>query len=371
MKKVGIVTLYKDNFGSILQAYSTYSFIKSLGYECNILQYQYLESPIDKLIKIPSVLYKCIRYKDYLKDRKDNKKNFAKEISLLDSSTKKKMDDFVKKNFKIQNCNSKNLRIINSKYDYFITGSDQIWNGYDDFRFLVFADKEKRIALAPSFGTDNIKDYYEKKVKKSLKGFDVISVREESGVRMIKDLTQKEAIRLPDPTILFTKKEWDSFAQKGKKKSKYILIHFLNKPNALAIKTINEYLKSNNCIAYCICNKYKEYEQLLQCQFISITPYDYVALINNAEYVFTDSFHSTLFSINLETQFFTFDRQYLHASSQRSRVIDLLQRVEMINRFILCWNSNIFSENLQLWSSDEVFEKDRKKIKKYIIKGLE
>lgn len=81
-------------------------------------------------------------------------------------------------------------------------------------------------------------------------------MREESGARIIKELTGKEAIRLADPTVLKSKEEWQEFAKNGMKKEDYILIHFLNKPNEIALRYINEYLKKYKCTAYCICNEY-------------------------------------------------------------------------------------------------------------------
>ena len=75
------------------------------------------------------------------------------------------MDKFVDYTFKIEECDTNNLKILNSKYDFFITGSNQVWNGYDEFKYLVFADKEKGIALAPSFGTKAVENILKKYYK--------------------------------------------------------------------------------------------------------------------------------------------------------------------------------------------------------------
>lgn len=365
MKKIGIVTLYRDNFGSILQAYSTYFFVNSLGNDCSLLQVKYSKNYMKKIKKIPIILYKCLRYKSYFADQYRLKKISKKEINLLSKNTRNMMDNFVDSTFKIEECDIKNLKLLNSKYDYFITGSDQVWNGYDKFKYLVFADKEKRIALAPSFGTSSIKEYFKKNIKKALKGFNVLSAREESGVQIINVLTGKNAERLSDPTILLTKSEWIKFSSNGVSKTNYILIHFLNRPNELAIQMINRYLKNHECVALCICNNYKEYDQLIRFEFIDISPYDYVSLLASASFVFTDSFHSTLFSLNLETQFLTFERQYLHGISQNSRIMDLLNRVKMTNRFVT-GNDPIEFNKLELWDSNALFKNEREKIKRYI-----
>lgn len=296
MNKVAIVTLYRDNFGSILQAYSTYSFVERLGDDCTILEFKYSSGPMDKMVKIPKFLYKCIRYKGYIYERKRFREAVDREKNLLSLDTKKKMDEFIEYTFKIKACENRNLRVLNEKFDFFITGSDQVWNGYDKFRYLVFADKKKKVALAPSFGGNTIKSYDKKNIKKA----------------------------------------------------------------------INEYLEKNDCTAYCICNKYDTYNQLLRYEFIDVNPYDYVSLIDSANFVFTDSFHSTLFSINLETNFLTFDRQHFHGVSQRSRIIDLLNRVEMQYKFVTEDKEHFIFESTKKWSSDLIFKQERDNIKNYI-----
>lgn len=371
MKKIAIVTLYKDNFGSILQAYATCTYLKSLKYDCDILQNKISQTYFKKIKKIPIVLYRCIRYKKYFKERRTIKKTSEIEGGLLSENTKQMMNEFVNNEFKIKNVDNNNLKSLNNEYDYFITGSDQVWNGYDEFRYLVFADRCKRIALAPSFGAGDIKPYFKNSIRVALKGFNNLSVREESGVKLIKALLGKEAVRLSDPTVLLSKKEWNMFAAHGMKKSNYILIHFLNTPNETAIEVINDYLREHSCMAYCICNDYKEYNKLKKHEFIDINPYDYVSLISNANYVFTDSFHSSLFSLNLETRFVTFERQYLHGNSQSSRIEDLLKRVDMSNKFVNQRKINLDFDREKMWDSDTLFINERTKIYNYIKIALE
>lgn len=365
MKRIGLVTLYKDNFGSILQTYSTYQFLKMNGNSVILIKENEDRSGLQKLKNKCLVIYKCFKDHDYLIDKIKIKNAMRQEKNLLSPNTKKMMNQFVQSHFEIQEVNKRNLKKLNSEFDLFITGSDQVWNGYNEFFYLKFADKGKRIALAPSFGTEKIRKYDEKNVKIALLEFDRLSVREEMGVKIIKKLTGKEATRLSDPTILLSRNEWLKFANGGIKKSNYILIHFLNKPCELAISLINKYLKEYNCNVFCICNRYEEYKKLIKYEFIDITPYDYVSMINNADMVFTDSFHSTLFSLNMETQFLTFDRQHFHGNSQRDRIISLLERVEMKYRFVTT-DIDIDSIVIKKWNSDEIFYNDRKNIKNYI-----
>lgn len=362
--KIGLITFYKDNFGSILQAYATYNWIEELGHKCEILDDEKKISKIERILKIPQYVFRSIYYKNYLKDKLLSKKKLNEAKNQLSLNTKKNMNEFIDNHFCINKCEK--YKNLNRQYDRFIVGSDQVWGIYTKFNFLVFADREKRIAFSPSFGSDSLKEYYKKDIKKALKGFDMLSTREESGVEIIKDLIGKEAERLADPTLLFSRNDWEHFASKGIHESNYILLHFLDKPSDVSIKYINYYLKEHNCKVYSICNKYNEWNQINNCIFLDINPYDYVSLICNANYVFTDSFHSTLFSLNLETQFLTFERQYLFGDSQSSRIFDLLNRVSMLEKFVINDNDKINYDNEKNWNSDFLFYKERLNLKRYL-----
>lgn len=369
MSKIGIITLYKDNFGSILQCFSIYSYLSSLGHDCSILQITYSKSIKRKIKKVSVLAYKSIRYKKYYTDKLQQKRIHKESLSLISKETKQKMDEFVQCEFKIEVCDEKELKKLNHIFDFFITGSDQVWNGYDNFRYLTFADKNKKISLAPSFGSSQIKKYDEEYIKKAIEDFNFLSVREESGARIIKELIGRDAIRLSDPTVLLTKKDWIAFSEKGISEDNYIFVHFLNKPNNTAISLINEYIAQSECIAVCVCNNFVEYEQLSSRKFIDINPYDYVSLIADAKCVFTDSFHTTLFSLYLETQFYTFERQYLTDTPQNARIIDLLDRLDMRNRFVTeKTNINLFE--VISWRLDNIFQEERESIKAFINKSL-
>lgn len=367
MRKVGIITLYKDNFGSILQAYSTCRYVESIGFESSIIQVDYKEPWCRRILKVPSVIYRCIRYPEYLHDRLYSKKKFRAEESLLSSKTKEMMITFIENNFRIVLCNYKNIKTIEKEYDYFIVGSDQIWNGYSPYSFLKFTSKKKRVSLAPSFGTASIKEYHRKNVRKGLLGFNRLSVREETGLLIVKELANLDAVRLPDPTELFDKSFWQRFASNGIQRKNYVLLHFLNRPSELALNTINEYLKKNKVYALCIANNYSDYNRIINSKFIDVTPYDYVSLINNTDFVFTDSFHTTLFSIRLEKEFLVFDRQHIHGNSQRSRIVDLLRRVSLLDRFV---EIPVSFNNLTPLSHG-LFDEDRQNIRIYLRKELE
>lgn len=123
---------------------------------------------------------------------------------------------------------------LNDRYDYFIAGSDQIWNpSFVDLKneFLQFADRNKRIAYAASFGVSEIPADKVEIVKKGLEGIDYISVREQAGSKIVKDLTGRDVPVLVDPTLLLTSEEWEKVMERPVwyRDEKYILVYFLSK----------------------------------------------------------------------------------------------------------------------------------------------
>lgn len=98
------------------------------------------------------------------------------------------------------------------KYDYFITGSDQVWNPHYNFigtsDLLAFAKPEQRISYSASFGVDEIPDEKKKEYTENLSQFMALSVREKRGAEIIKELTGKDAQVVLDPTMLLTSDQW-------------------------------------------------------------------------------------------------------------------------------------------------------------------
>lgn len=373
MKKIGIVTLYNDNYGSILQCYSTKKYVEKLGYIGIIFS-----EKMNFWLKIKNLLkhaYRSVRYKKYFYNKIKMKKSMKKEINYLSNNSRDRMHLFV--NEKIQPltvtfCEAKSIA-QKKEYSKFIVGSDQVWNAsreISDFFFLRFAPIQKRITLAPSFGVSEIPNFNKRNIKEGLKGFKDITIREENAEKIVYNLIKKQCIRLPDPTIIFSKKEWEDIVKEENLDSincdSYILLHFLNEPNEIAIDMIKEYLLKYDFNVLALAYNYEKYKDIKNIKFIDASPVEYIDYINNATVVLTDSFHTTLFSINLETNFLTFNRQHLHNFSQKGRVVDLLSRCNLKERFITeKQNIEKFNHDVE-WNSDNIFKNEREKIRKYL-----
>lgn len=200
----------------------------------NIKRYLYIKKNNKNNSKSNKI--KCFLKKDFLSqliiiNEKINKKRIQKinqnRIEIFKEFSKKYLNE-TKFSISIKDI-TENLE---NKYEYFVSGSDQVWNPNDpmvsEINFMTFAPKSKRLTYAPSFGVSSIPEKYKKDYSKWLEGLDNISVREEEGANIIKELTGKDARVVIDPTMLHTKEKWISISKSdiNKPKGKYLLTYF-------------------------------------------------------------------------------------------------------------------------------------------------
>lgn len=338
--RVALVTFFRDNYGSALQCYATKKFLQKNGFECDVLyEYSYGYEKIKNRIKYLSKIALCsLLYRNFVQNRKEIKRSEKK--ATLSRKSKYRIDWFCEtvlqpKGLEYSLLNDKRFADV---YDYFIAGSDQIWGGgylVRPFMFLEFAPNEKKIALCPSFGVETIKKFNVRPFKKSISKFPKLSVREESGQRIIKELTRREVPILSDPVMLLDSNEWHDFAKNSSiKYQNYIFVHFLGTPSEVAIRCINQIVLEYELSVVCFANNYNAYDALKGHIFADGSPYDYVSLIENASFVCTDSFHTSHFSIIFNRKFFTFERNYGHHNKQSTRIHNLFSTYECSERFI-------------------------------------
>lgn len=349
-KRAAIITITElDNFGNRLQNYALQETLKGLGYEVetvhNYITYKNMRSFKYKAVKMLSGIIKSKRQNISEIIRKIRFEKFDKRYFVFskDYST----IDFISPD-------------INKHYDYFVAGSDQIWNpnfSFNfDFNFLAFADANKRIAYSASFGVDEIPTEKQTEFAQYLNGFKSLSVRETTGVEIIKSLTGKESSVLLDPTILLDQSTWKSFEKKPSGFSvekEYILVYFLGNKDFIKQKT-DDALKTDkykNCEIIDISDKNK-------ISYYSIRPDEFVWLIDNARLVITDSFHATVFSILMNTDFMNLERNDFN-KSMNSRISSLFS---MLN--IQAKQGEIFTPSRSL--TNETLDKKRNEALNYL-----
>jgi hypothetical protein len=292
IKKIGIITFHRTiNYGGVLQAYALKKTIEQLGAESNIIDYKNLH--IDRINKVKFINFNGI-------------KGFINGL-LTYKSKRKKFQKFVQfRNKYIQPVKWEN-EYTDEKYDSIIVGSDQVWNyllsDFDKTYFLDFVnDSMKKNAYSASFGISNVPAIYREEYAKLLSSFNKISVREDIGVQIIKDLINIEVPVVLDPIFLIQKTEWMKLFQISKKlEDKYILLYLMI-PEPDVLRFSEELSKQTGYEIIYITNKVK---RTIKAKYVrEISPIQWVDLFLNATYIVTNSFHGVAFSINFNKEFF-------------------------------------------------------------------
>lgn len=190
--------------------------------------------------------------------------------------------------------------------DIFCTGSDQVWNilydgKIDNTYFLDFLpDNTPRFSYAASFGGNTFKKLSDPIYKELLSKYNKISVREDSGIDILKDfsLNGKQVL---DPTLLLEKEYWESLVPSIKKKEKYILIYQL-RPNKEFDNYVLNFAKSKGLKLIRVSTMFFQSIKCGKFKYLP-KPEEFLWLIKNADYFFTDSFHGTCFAINFGVNF--------------------------------------------------------------------
>lgn len=230
MKKIAIITLNDYfNYGNRLQNYALQEVLNSFSDDITVesIWYRKYNSRINRkyitLKNIRRYIFNRHHYKEYV----DSGEIFYPIIR--EYNIKKFSDRYINTVYY-----NKSLKDLNDNYDFFIAGSDQIWN-YNltdlKYEFLQFADYNKRIAYAASFGISEINLDKVEIVRKGLEGIAYVSVREQAGTKIINKLTGRDVPILVDPTLLLTAEEWEKVMERPAwyRDEKYILVYFLRK----------------------------------------------------------------------------------------------------------------------------------------------
>lgn len=370
MKKVGIITLngYK-NYGNRLQNYALQEAVKSLGFSVDTIIIEAIEDKhtkkklnINKVFSLLKIIKKSKekinkiinnkKYSNYIEERVNNFKKFT-------------IDNILETDFTISDVNIPTSKI--EKYDYFITGSDQVWNPHyingSSTYFLTFAPKNKRLSYAPSFGTSIIPEEYVNKYKIWLSEIESLSVREVSGAKIIKDLTGLNAKVVVDPTMLLSKEKWLSVSKPSefKPKNPYLLTYFLGeipKESKQKIKSIA--IKNNLEIV--------NLASLNDLSHYTSGPSEFIDYINSAELFCTDSFHGVVFSILLEKPFIVFNRVD-SLPSMNSRIDTLLSTFNLESRMDNKINMNDVL-SIDYTHIPEILDREKKRAINYLMNAL-
>lgn len=324
--KSGTLTFHRTtNYGAVFQTYALQQCLIKMGIENEVVDYRspILEERYRKKSPLfylrPKQLAKVVLQNAYIRDNRKSFMEFSQKNIIISA------DEY----------DPDNIIIANEKYDCFIVGSDQVWNGecmgWDPVFLLSFAETGKKNSYAASFGMTALDPDKEQWYKELFQDYSHVSVRENSGRELFERLSGKTAYTVLDPTLLLDKRDWSLLASSvpSQMKQPYIVLYLLKET------------KSIISMARSVSKRYKMPVVYINDRLIKkkgvinrfyTTPYEWLNLFYNAAFVLTNSFHGTAFSINFNIPFAV---QLLPPPSKvNSRITDLLEMCHCTHRII-------------------------------------
>lgn len=226
--------------------------------------------------------------------------------------------------------------------DAYVVGSDQIWNTTDGIYFLSWAkDNVIKASMAASFGARNSSEDFCKLISPWLKRFNLITVRENNGLEICKDAGRSDAVLVPDPTLLLNAEDYEKIIADNPPQKPYLFIYFLGTRTEINWKEIRSFAKSHNLdIAYVGSqgqeDKYPKQEPSID---------NWLALMKNASYVITNSFHGTVFALLFKKKFMVYPVTG-PASKMNGRLTTLLAPLNLTDR-IYTHNLNKLTQEIE------------------------
>lgn len=348
-KKLALVTCYfQPNYGSQLQAYATQLLFDKMGVpneticidglrgEINKAKYKYF---LSRILDVNTVKDKFATVKKVWA-----MKTKGNEFRANMAERKRMFDGFARTMFHISKVYGSKAELGRAAHGYsaFVVGSDQLWlpsNIEADYYTLNFVpDDVPKIALATSFGISRLPKRQARKAAQFLKRIDYCSVREQSGQHIVKELADRDVPVVCDPTILFTAEDWATITEPERLVSEpYMFCYFLgNNPGQRELVRRFKRETGYKIVQLQHCDEYIKTDV----GFPDIAPYnvgpkEFIRLIRDAEYVFTDSFHCSVFSMLHSKKFFTFRRYNSDSTvSTNGRLYSLLSLAGLGNRLL-------------------------------------
>lgn len=358
--KVDIITRHSvPNYGSLLQSYATQKAIEKMGFEAEIIDYTRYEERYKNLANtllkgkkwdknvLTRLIYKTIQNPNYYKMYKAFKKyrqGFLKETNI-EYGRLKELEENI------------------PQADVYCSGSDQIWGKigtarYDEAYFLDFVkDKNKRcIAYSSSFGKEKIDSQLEANLSKFLEKYDRILVREDTAKNIIEEHGFKNVEQVLDPTFLLDKNEWIELSKKAKNKyKKYVLVYQLH-DNKEFDKYAKEFAKRANLKLLRISPSFYHIARSGKLVYLP-TQFEFLSYFNNAEYILTDSFHATAFSLIFNKRFID-----ILPGKTSTRITSILRLAGLEERILNNYNDfSYIGKDVDFTRCNEILEKERER----------
>lgn len=298
MKEVAVITRHNVlNYGSVLQAYATERVLRKLGYDPVTVDYRRSAENLNQLVGrysqgrgLAHRLYRNTAWRVLYSVGEARFKSMREEYLTLS-----------------EHCDEFSFDGALPDADVFLTGSDQVWNDLGDgtldpaffWEGLRKTERTRLVSYAASFGRDHVVAGYEERVGEWLGRYDAISVREDSGKRIVESYGL-ECEQVVDPTLLLDREEWLSIADPQPVYNRpYALVYNLH-PDSDMLDYVADKTKSSDLEVVSVCPTFR---RRIGKQVVLPPLPKFLALFRDAACVYTDSFHGTAFCINLGIPF--------------------------------------------------------------------
>lgn len=337
--KIGIMTFWwtQSNYGQMLQAFALKTTLEKLGHEPFLIKY-HGSAASQKSKKTVLERFIAFNLKDFV-DRRVKQYRLRKELK----ENLRDFDGFRSAHFNFSSESYSSLdELLTSPpiADAYICGSDQVWNsnfGVSCEPYLLgFGDRSiKRIAYAASFGVKHISNETEQIFRKHLPSFDVIGVREISGVELCHRMGFSNAKLLPDPTLLLTANEWCKIIGTDRciaKTDKYMIYTLGNSPMSDKEKFLNFIHKSGKTVNHVSSNY-----DFTGNKFPKV--FEWVQMVNQSDFILTNSFHGMVFCLIFNKNFVIIPNTG-SAEGMNERITSLLERLGLLDNIMSSFDNS-------------------------------
>lgn len=352
--KVANITLHAiNNYGSVLQTYATEYMFRMLG--CEVVTIDYMRKTARMGVW------------DILKAKNMGSTLKAKTIiahMFFKNNDRNKQFSFFRKNhltLSKRYYSNDELKSSLPDADIYCTGSDQTWNTVCQGEipkafFLDFVPEgKKKISFAASFGINELPEGDISEIKDLLNQYSAISVREQSGVDILKQQLGIASTLVLDPTLAVPSKVWNDLLAPRKYKEDYLLAYQLNR-NSKFTKYMQKFAREKRLKIILI--RARKEHGIHNCECLtSVSPQEWLSLIRYAKYVLTDSFHCTAYSILFHKQFID-----ILPPNYSDRVVNILNKTNLTNRIVTDYNDySIGDKTIDYVHIDSWLDEERQK----------
>ena len=317
--KIGLLSYHRNyNYGWNLQCYALMTVLKSMGHEVTLID----KTKFSKQSRLGRFKRVCIRMLHLNKEKSYEDVQKEKGVKMVSF-----FDNYI---FPRTHCikNQKGYSKL-PHFDALVVGSDQVWrqklvSPLADYYFNFIDYPAVLISYAASFGVDyaEYSDEEMKRCGKLIERFKAVSVREASGVKLIKDIYKWNCnpVVMPDPTLLLSRYDYEKISGESTGQTSGLFCYILDMTDDK--EKIIEKIST-------IC--------FLQPKIISLdeekaypSVEEWLQSFRDAEFVFTDSFHGCVFSLIFRKPFIA----YGNAKRGIARFVSLLDSFGLRERLI-------------------------------------